>query len=382
MREAVVREYLPGELVCRQGASANCLYVLKSGSLRCTVLPERLLSDADEARLRSGTELVSYRQPDSLLGMEGALTGHAQFSLVAAEASTLVEIPVDTRSLMAMINDDPNVGIGLARALASRLKEANRRLSPQQRQASRFLRDFQGMAAEFYTLVHDLSEASSGQDEVIGAMTTAKQSWGCFQGETAGAEFTRANRALFRAALSGREQRELAADEYLCRKGDPGGDVILTAKGRLSVRVGAEVFGIVQAGEMLGELGALLNETEAKRPADIVAERDSLCGIVPAAEFEPLLSEHPRVLINLCRSLAQRVKAFEQLAAEPEDVLNALAQRLEGEQGRFEQDVNETRRRLELLLKDQELQLQTQVDALSDLKERWQTRMAELLKAR
>ena len=49
-RDAVVREYSPGELLCRQGAQADRAFLLKAGSLRSVVVPDKVLVEADEAK--------------------------------------------------------------------------------------------------------------------------------------------------------------------------------------------------------------------------------------------------------------------------------------------------------------------------------------------
>jgi CRP-like cAMP-binding protein len=355
------------------------LHVLKSGTMRFTVVPERLLASADDARLAAGLKVAEFSEPDTLIGAESALAGHAQATLIAASGCTAVEIPIETRGIMGMISDNPPFGVSLARVLARRLMAANKALSTAQRQASRYLRDFQGMCVDFYNVVQGISEAGAGDDEVLQALNTARRGWAYAAGEAAGAELARHMQPLIeRVTNAGRAGKDLAAGDYLCRKGDAGGSVYLLLSGRLSVRIGNEIFGVVRPGESVGELGVLLGEEEPRRMADIVADVPSVCAVVANIRFVETVCSQPRMLVNLCRMLTLRVRQFEQLAAETDDPLVAVASRFQSERGSFEQDASELRRRIEMLLNEQELPLQPYVDAASELSAAWTKRMAEL----
>jgi hypothetical protein len=125
-------------------------------------------------------------------------------------------------------------------------------------------------------------------------------------------------------------------------------------------------------------MGVLLREEEPKRMADIIADEASLCGVIPNDQFVGIISTQPRLLINLCKTMTLRVKSFEQLASESDDALRVVAARFDSDRGSFEQDVGELRRRLTLHLKDTDLPLQEEIDALSRLSERWSERMGDL----
>ncbi|MCC7508785.1 MAG: cyclic nucleotide-binding domain-containing protein [Planctomycetes bacterium] len=381
-REAVVREYSTGEILCRQGAAADRLFVLRAGGIRCSVVPDKVLVEADDARLSRGHDIAFFNEPGSSIGVEGALAGHYQSSLIAAETSVVVEVPCDTRGVMSMITEKPEFGVALARMLARRLMAANRSLGSSQRTASRFLRDFQGMCVDFYNLVQRIGEDSQGEDDVLQALNAAKRHWAYGVGESGGAELARNTRVLMARVVDDKvmssRQHKLASGDYLCRKGDPGGSVYLLVSGRLSVKIGSEQFGVVRPGETVGEMGVLLGEEEPKRMADIVADEPSICGVIPNDQFVAMIGSQPRLLINLCKVMTLRVKSFEQLAAESDDALRAVAARFEGGETSFEEDCTSLRENLEMLLNDNDLALHQEVEALARLEERWTERMGEL----
>lgn len=380
-REAVVREYSPGELLCRQGAVADRMFLLKAGAIRATVVTDKALVEADEDRLRRGHEVEVTRQP-VLVGLEGALLGHYLTSLVAAETSVVVEIPGDTRAVMSLVGDKPEIGLALARVLARRLMSANKSLGSVQRTASRFMRDLQGLCTDFCNLVQRISEDAGGEDDVIRALSAAKRTWAYNCGESGGAEVARNTRVLMARVVDDRmmvgKQHRLKAGDLLCRKGDPGNSVYLLVSGRMSVRIGNEVFGTVRPGETVGELGVLLGEAEPKRMADIVADEPSVVGVIPNDAFPDLVRGQPKLLINLCRMMCLRVKSFEQLSADSDDVLRAVAARFAGQGGGFEADAGNLRDALERLVEENQLPLQMELEQLTVMIERWRAKMDEL----
>ena len=381
-REALVREYAPGELLCRQGAAATRSFVLKAGSLRAVVVPDKVLIEADESRLRRGHDVTLFTEPNALLELEGGLTGHYLTTLIAAETTIVTEFPVDTRAVMSMIQEDPGFGLSMARALARRLVSANKSLGSSQRLASRFLRDFQGLCTDFYNMIQRIGDDALGEDGVLQALSAAKRSWSYGIGEGGGAELTKNTRVIMARVVDDKQmvgkQHRLKAGDLLCRRGDPGNSVYLLVSGRLSVRIGSEQFGVVRPGETVGEIGVLLGDEEPRRIADIQADEPSVVGVIPSEHFPNLVTENPKFLINLCRLMCLRVKSFEQLASESDDALRAVAARFTGDGSSYADDVKSLREALESVSEDQDLPLQGEIEALNGMIERWNTRRDEL----
>ncbi|MCC6465028.1 MAG: cyclic nucleotide-binding domain-containing protein [Planctomycetes bacterium] len=381
-RDALVREYAPGELICRQGAIADRGLLLKQGSLRATVVPEKELDGADAGRLSRGTAVGMYTQAGSFLGCEGALLGHYIESLFAADTVVVVEVPLNAISVMSAVTEDTAFGLSLARSVARRLVAANKSLGSGQRTANRFLRDLQGLCADFYNLVQRIPEDAEGEDAVLQALSAAKRTFAYSTGEVGGAEVTKQTRRIMARAvdeqnLIGNQQR-LKKGELLCRKGDPGTQVFLLLSGRLSVRIGNEQFGVVRPGETVGEIGALLGDEEPRRIADIQAEEPSTALVIPTEQFPKMVQQQPKLLVNLCKLLTLRVKGFEQLSCESSDALRAVASRFAPEKAPFASDVAALREQLELLIEEHDLPLQMEVENLQRMAERWEARASEL----
>lgn len=377
VRQAMVKEYAPGDVICRQGGRADRAFVLRSGAVRAVVMPERELAQTDTGRLGDGHEVARYLEREALLGVEGALTGRYLTSLVAADTAVVTELPVDVRAVMAMIESEPGFGIAMARMLARRLMDTSKGFNAQQRLANRFMRDFQGMCVDFYNVVQDVNERAEGNDELLQALSAAKRTWSYSIGQVAGADITRHARTLVEDAMAAFEagtRRDVNPGELLCRRGDPSDAVYWLIAGRLSVRVGERQFGGVRPGESVGEIGALLGEN-APRPADIHADEAGAAAVISVDAFHDFLGANPKLLINLCRLLCLRVKTFDQLAGEQGDALKALARDYTGEHATFERDVRGLRDPLTTAAGDEE---GPEVETLGHLRDEWARRRDEL----
>lgn len=381
-RPARLLEFAPGEILYRQGARADRAYVLKAGGARCTVVSEKELAGADDARLARGQGVGMYNQPGTFLGCEGVLSGHYIETLIAVDTAVVVEMPLDSPGIMSTITEDVAFGLSLARMLARRLVSANKNLGSAQRVAGRFTRELQGLCADFYNLVQRIGEDAEGEDSVLQALNAAKRTATYATGEAGGAEMAKQTRKIMARVVDSTEmvgtRLQLKPGELLCRRGDPGDTVYVLVSGRLSVRIGAEQFGVVRPGEIVGEIGALLGDEEPKRIADVLAEEPCIVGVIPVARFPQLVQRQPKLLINLCKLLTLRVRSFEQLAAESEDALRAVALRFAGPGTTFLADVNALRRALDALMEDQNMPLQQEVEWLQRMEERWQEKMDEL----
>jgi CRP-like cAMP-binding protein len=102
--------------------------------------------------------------------------------------------------------------------------------------------------------------------------------------------------------------QKLRARQELCRKGDPGSQVFLIAKGRLKATAtspegGEVVFSIMESGEVCGELALLCG---GRRTATLTAIEDAELIVLDRREFLPFLRAQPEAAIKLLEALAER----------------------------------------------------------------------------
>jgi CRP/FNR family cyclic AMP-dependent transcriptional regulator len=120
-------------------------------------------------------------------------------------------------------------------------------------------------------------------------------------------------------AAAGREVRYRQGASVF-RVGDPGGFVVLITGGRAKVVAstaeGTEVLlGIRGPGELLGELAAL-DADHAARLASLVALEPLTCRVVPVGEFSTFLEAHPQAMVELLRTMADRMRDAERRRVE------------------------------------------------------------------
>jgi CRP-like cAMP-binding protein len=65
-------------------------------------------------------------------------------------------------------------------------------------------------------------------------------------------------------------------------------------------------------GEFFGEISVLTGDVPS---ADVIAETELRCLVVPASELEPLLLAHPRLMLRMLQGEARRVRDARQWAS-------------------------------------------------------------------
>ncbi|MCC6572417.1 MAG: cyclic nucleotide-binding domain-containing protein [Planctomycetes bacterium] len=383
MRAAFIREFGENEVLCKQGTKADRIFILKHGTLRSVVIPDRDIENADDARILRGRDLNLHMENDLMLGIEGALLGKFTESLVAAETTTAIEVPLDNRSVLNMITEDSEFGLSLARFLARKLVAANRALGGAQREAARFMRELQGLCTDFVEIVRRIEEDAGGEGDVLGALKAAQASWTYRTGEVGSSEPTKNTSTTMHRAVEDKEeiigtQHRLNKGDLLCRRGDPGKSVYILVSGRLSVRVGQEVYGIVRPGETVGEISVLLGEEEPKRAADVQAEEPSVVGCVPGEMFPQLAKTQPKLLINTSKLLAIRAQNMQQLMADSDGALRAVEAKFMSPNSTFVADVTALTQALGSLIDKHDYPLHMEQEQLTRLGERWSRKCDEL----
>lgn len=383
MRAPYVREFDENEVLCRQGTRADRIFVLKHGTLKSMVIPDREIEGADDATVLRGRDLNLHMESGLMLGVESALLGKYTESLVAMETTTVIEMPLDSRGVTSLVSDDTEFGLSLARFLARKLVSANRALGGAQREAARFMREFQTLCTDFYDIIQRIQDDAAGEDDVLDALNVAKRSWSYHMGESGGGEVSKQSGNIMARAVEDSEdlmgtQHRLNKGDLLCRRGDPGKSVYILVSGRLSVRVGEEVYGIVRPGETVGEISVLLGEEEPKRAADVMAEEPSVVGCVPGEMFPQLAKAQPKLLINTSKLLAIRAQNMQQLMADSDGALRAVVAKFMGQNATFSADAKNLVDALGHLIAEHDFPLHMEQEQLTRLGERWQRKCDEL----
>ena len=106
------------------------------------------------------------------------------------------------------------------------------------------------------------------------------------------------------ALAHGYDEQVFAAGARVLREGISGNGVYVILDGTAVVRLGADERRLGR-GEFFGEISVLTGDLPS---ADVVAETELRCLVVPGRELEPLLLEHPRLMLRMLQSEARRVR--------------------------------------------------------------------------
>ena len=135
--------------------------------------------------------------------------------------------------------------------------------------------------------------------------------------------------------LGAARAKKVPAGQELFHKGDRGSQVFAILSGRLKVMTTSPegddiMFGIMDPGEVFGELGLLLEE--GIRTATIVAVDACELLVIDRREFLPFLRAHPEAASKLLESLAQRLRRISEFVEDTHflNLPSRLAKRLVG----------------------------------------------------
>lgn len=111
------------------------------------------------------------------------------------------------------------------------------------------------------------------------------------------------------AALA--QRKSLKKNAFVVMSGEPGTAMYVILKGSVKVtlvsRDGREmILAILKAGETFGEMSLL--DAEAKRSADVVTLEPSEVLVLYRDDFLHYAQQNPRVLLNMARMLARRLR--------------------------------------------------------------------------
>lgn len=111
--------------------------------------------------------------------------------------------------------------------------------------------------------------------------------------------------AELRAVAFEMEEAYYAVGERVLRRGLRGSGFHLLVEGTASVRDGDRTLSRLVPGDFFGEISVLLDRPPV---ADIVAESELRCLILPAARLEPILIAHPRLAFRMLQAEARKLR--------------------------------------------------------------------------
>lgn len=102
------------------------------------------------------------------------------------------------------------------------------------------------------------------------------------------------------------EEAYFARDDRVLRRGLRGSGFYLILEGSAAARVNGRLENRLLPGDFFGEISALLDVPPS---ADVIAETELRCLILPAASLERILVAHPRLALRMLQVEARRLRA-------------------------------------------------------------------------
>jgi CRP-like cAMP-binding protein len=111
------------------------------------------------------------------------------------------------------------------------------------------------------------------------------------------------------------KSKRVAAKEVIFHKAEPGNQMSLIVSGRVKLSTLSEegkemMFGILEAGELFGEIALLDGE---ERSAAVTAIEPTELLVIERRDFIPFLERHPKVAIKLLATLAARLRLTDEM---------------------------------------------------------------------
>ena len=145
--------------------------------------------------------------------------------------------------------------------------------------------------------------------------------------------FAEADDATLQELAKAGIERDLVRGDILFEEGDPPDSLYVVTRGRIAIAIAnpidrrESVVALMEPGDLFGDLGMLDD-----RPRSAMARALEPSGVL-AVPYEPVLQmfdAHPRLLWNVTRMLAQRLRAMDEALADSVflDVTGRTAKRL------------------------------------------------------
>jgi CRP-like cAMP-binding protein len=100
----------------------------------------------------------------------------------------------------------------------------------------------------------------------------------------------------------------LRTGETIVERGDPGREMYIILSGAAEVDVGGR-FHRIERGDFLGEMAVMAGKT---RMATVTAVEDVEALRIPAADFEAILLERPRVGVTILKRTVERLREVQE----------------------------------------------------------------------
>ncbi len=124
-------------------------------------------------------------------------------------------------------------------------------------------------------------------------------------------------------------KKHYPAGTVLCKQGEMSDDIYLLQRGSIQVIVDQEVIQIIEAhGSFVGETACLLKQP---RSASLIVKEDAECMVIPGEYLENVISQSPKVGINLLKVMCTRLLRTTKLLTQAQKKIVSLRNQMAGQ---------------------------------------------------
>jgi CRP-like cAMP-binding protein len=345
------RVYQAGQYVCIQDEPSECLYILVEGELDVIYTDGQLfqpgMAAVDKIPLiqQHGKKISSIKGRMVNFGELGALLGeHRTATIMASQESIVASISSVGESFNNTIIKNPRLGLNISITIAKRLKDINVFISRYNMilgQVDNMIREF----SSIYVTVAGklLKHVISSRDQTLELIhENIKKSplynrLFKYQKQAISSSSMKSNRSVSEiedeSFFNFGNIIGVKPNEIVCYNGELGDKMYVLVVGKLGVFVGDKMVASYESkGDIIGEVSVLLGyakHTFDKRTATVKAITRSRLMCIEASDLDNLVKKNPELVLHITKTLADRLKASNQVFIEAQngvsDYLDKLA---------------------------------------------------------
>lgn len=305
MVDSQTKSYDTGRVICREGESAECLFILKKGRVAVEVSGEGLRP----------VVVASIVDPGAIVGEAGLFLGRRTATLRAIDDDTrLQEVPFEKGGIQKLIEQRPDTGYKLCHSLALRLRNLSEKMRSVSEATQTVHLLYDSLALSFRGLVNSIARAVE-HDRTLRNVLEVAMNTGPYADAQRLRDKIKSNQSLFAKALGKKTGStvDLAPGGVLLRQGELGRVAYLIEEGAADVYIGGHQVATVSAGELVG-VTALLLPNPVPGTSTFVASEGARVVAISSADFESMAKSSPEFLFTLAESLCRRIESTNMMA--------------------------------------------------------------------
>jgi CRP-like cAMP-binding protein len=350
------RVYKGGQYVCIQGEASEALYILVEGELDVIYTddtlftPEMVAVDKLPIIEKDGKKISSIKGKMINFGELGALLGdNRTATIMASEESIVASIPAVGESFNNTILKNARLGLNISITIAKRLKDINVYIS----KYNNILSQVDNMVREFSSIYVTVAQRILQQAIATRMSELEEIHEEIKKSPLYNRLFKYQKQSIDAGSMgSGRHVADIDDDSFfsygniiakkpgenICYQGEVGDKMYVLVVGKMGVFVGDKMVASYEnKGDIIGEVSVLLgyasHKSFDKRTATVKAISRTRLMVIEVNELDGLVKNNPKLVLHITKTLADRLKASNQVFIDAQKGVNEYLNKLHVKRG-------------------------------------------------